>query len=189
MLARAISDLIPPSSLEALGFLAEFSSPYDLESQFSAALAMALIFPTDHFYRTIARLPFPTRSRGYKITTPLKRAEPELGTINKGLQYYMALSSNASVVMSTLCGVFWDVDIACNLVSPWLHPILREIPNGEGVISAPGRYHEILAFVCAKFCPPLSALWLGAAISELISKVLKLVGSGTPTPTNLNTFP
>lgn len=84
----------------------------------------------------------------------------------------MALGCSPRIVMPSLCGVFWDTDVSCNLVSPWLHPIIREVPNVDGIADIPGRYHEILAFVCALRRPPLSALWLGAAISGLVPRIL-----------------
>jgi hypothetical protein len=172
--------LTPPSSYEALGLLATFSSLYSLGSQFSASLATALTLPTHNYYGTIAQLPFPTQARRHKGNTPAQKVERGCVTISKELPYYMALSCSPSVVISSLCGVFWDIEVPCNLVSPWLHPIINEVPNGKGIISIPGRYHEILVFVCAIRCPPLSALWLGAAISGLVPRVLKFVESGTP---------
>ena len=178
----------PPSSSKALGILADFSSQHNLGPQFSAALAAALLLPTHSFYGTIARLPFPKRIEDDRWDPSAKGAEVECGAISEELPYYMTLSCNPSVVMSSLCGTFWNPDISCNLVSPWLHPIIHEVPNGKGIANVPGRYHEILAFVGARRCPPLSALWLGAAASSLVPKILTFVESGTP-PLTDNAFP
>ena len=100
----------------------------------------------------------------------------------------MALSCNHSVVMSSLCGSFWEPNISCSLVSPWLHPVLEEIPKASGICEKPGRYHEIIALLCGKCRPRLSALWIGAALSGLVPKVLESVRSGTP-PLDANGFP
>jgi len=178
----------PPSSREALELLAKFSTLYDLGSQFAAALAATLLLPTHNYYKTTAQLPFPTQARGCNGHTPAQQVGQEWVTISEELPFYMALSCNPSVVMSSLCGVFWDIHISCNLVSPWLHPIINEIPNGKGIINVSGRYHEILFFICATRCPPLSALWLGAAISGLVPRVLRSVESGTP-DLDHNAFP
>lgn len=176
----------PPSSYEAILLLANFSSLHNLGNQFSAAFATTLTLPTHNYYGTIATLPFPSQARDYKENTSMQRVDTEW--LKKELPYYMALSCCPSVVMSSLCGVFWDTNVSCNLVSPWLHSILYEIPNGIGIANVPGRYHEVLAFICAKRCPSLSALWLGAAIGGLVSRVLKFVESGIP-PLDHNAFP
>lgn len=180
LLTRSTAVSTPPSSYEAFGLLAKFSLLHNLGSQFSAALATALILPTHNYYGTVAQLPYPTQIGGFGGHTPAQQVEMGWAAINKELPYYMALSCSPSIVMSSLCGVFWNADFSCNLVSPWLHPIIREVPKGDGIIDIPGRYHEILAFVCALRRPPLSALWLGAAISGLVPSILKFVESGTP---------
>lgn len=168
----------PPSSYEAILLFANFSSLHNLRNQFSAAFATTLTLPTHNYYDTIVILPFPSQARDYKENTSMQRVDTEW--LKKELAYYMALSCSLNVVMSSLCGVFWDTNVSCNLVSPWLHFILHEIPNGIGIANVFDRYHEVLAFICAKRCSSLSALWLGAAIGGLVSRVLKFVESGIP---------
>lgn len=92
----------------------------------------------------------------------------------------MALSCNHSAVMSSPCGSFWEPSIPCDLVSPWLRPVLEEIPEASGRAENPGRCHEIIALMCGMRRPRLLALWIGAAISGLVPKVIESVRSGTP---------
>lgn len=96
------------------------------------------------------------------------------------LLYYLSLSCNYRVVLSSLCGLFWEPDIPCNLVSPWIYPVLDEIPLQAELFNDQGRYFEVIALICGIRRSRLSALWVGAAISGLLLKVLDLVRSGTP---------
>ena len=95
------------------------------------------------------------------------------------LPRYITLSCSPIIIMSILCGTFWDSSVACNFVNLWLHPIIHEIPNEAGIKDRPDRYHEILAFIFAKISPRISALWLAAGMSGFIPIILKLVESGT----------
>ncbi len=177
----------PPSSKKAFELLTGFCLLHDLGSQFFAALATTLTFPTHNHYGTVAKLPFPTSMRGPGEHTPAKFTMPGSAKLGEELPYYMALSCNHSVIVSSLCGVFWEPNVPCNLVSPWLHPVMNEVPIMEEIMSFKGRYEEILAIMCAIRRPRLSALWLGAVISGLAPTVLDFVRSGTP-PLDPNAF-
>ena len=108
--------------------------------------------------------------------------------MNEELPFYMALSCNAEVVMSSLCGMFWEADVTCNLVSPWLHPILNKVPESKGIIETPGLYYEILAIICGLRRPQISALFLGAAATGLMLTILRRIRRGRP-PLDANAFP
>lgn len=177
----------PVSSNKALGILTGFCMLHDLGSQCFAALATTLTFPTHNHYGTIATLPFPTSVRRQAENAPANLTTHDLAKLSEELPRYMALSCNYSVIMSSLCGAFWQPEIPCNLVSPWLHPIINELPIMEEVIEFEGHYHEILAVVCAIRRPKLSTLWLGAVISGLAPKILDLVKTGAP-PLDRNAF-
>ncbi|KAL8935431.1 MAG: hypothetical protein Q9211_004706 [Gyalolechia sp. 1 TL-2023] len=177
----------PPSSKNAFELLSRFCLLHDLGSQCFAALATTLTFPTLNHYGIVATLPFPTHLRGRDEENPVKLAAVDLVRISEGLPYYMALSCNQSVIVSSLCGVFWEPGIPCNLVSPWLHPVMNEVPIIEEVINFEGRYHELLAIMCAIRRPKLSALWLGAVISGLAPRILDFVKGGT-LPLDPNAF-
>ncbi|MCJ1386666.1 hypothetical protein MMC17_009792 [Xylographa soralifera] len=177
----------PPSSEKAFELLNKFCLPHDLGSQVFAALAATLTFPTHNHHGTIVKLPFPTDMRGKNDYNQVKRTVSNSVRLKDELPYYMALSCNHNVITSSLCGVFWEPDIPCNLVSPWLHPVMKEVPIREDIMNLTGRYHEILAIMCAIRRPKLSALWLGAVISGLATIILSFVKSGTP-PLDPNAF-
>lgn len=177
----------PLSSTKACELLIEFCSLHHLGSQCFTALATTLTFPTHNHYGTAATLPFPTDVGRRGERAPGKLIAIDMAKLSKELPYYMTLSCNHSVIMSSLCGVFWEPKIPCNLVSPWLHPVMREVRMMEEVMNFKGRYHEILAIMCAIRRPKLSALWFGAVISGLVPKILDFVKSGAP-PLDLNAF-
>lgn len=177
----------PPSSQTALRLLAEFCSLHDLGKQFLAAFSAALTFPTHKQYEIAIELPLLTMAKGQTDLTSNEQSISEYLSVGNDLAYYMALSCNHSAVMSSLCGSFWEPSIPCNLVSPWLHPVLEEIPKASGIAGNPGRCHEITALTCGMRRPRLSALWIGAALSGLVPRVIDLVRSGTP-PLDPNGF-
>ncbi|KAI9715647.1 MAG: hypothetical protein M1812_005799 [Candelaria pacifica] len=170
----------PPSSMKALELLTEFCALHDLGSQLFAALTTTMTFPTLNHYGKVATLPLPTTSRAGRQSTSAKATMPNLVTLAEEIPYYMSMSCNHSVIISSLCGVFWEPDVPCNLVSPWLHAVLRELPSMNGIISSSGRYAEVVTIMCAFRRPRLAALCLGAALSGLTATVLDLVDSGTP---------
>jgi hypothetical protein len=83
-------------------------------------------------------------------------------------------------VISSLCGLFWEPDILCNLVSLWIYPVLDELRIRAELVNDQGRCFEVIALMCGIRRPRLSALWVGAATSGFLPKVLDLVRSGTP---------
>ena len=173
------TDICPPSASAALQILTEFSISRNLESQLTAALAVALTLPTHNCYDITARLPRPVHDA--ENGSEYRESNPEewIAT-EEELSHFMSLSCNVDVVLSSLCAMFWEEDIPCNLVSPWLHPILYEVPRAKYTAIYPGYYHEILCLICALRCPSIYPLWIGAALSGLIPKVLSLVESGMP---------
>jgi hypothetical protein len=178
----------PPSSREAFELLAQFSLLHNLGSQFLVALATAMTFPTHNYHGTVVQLPFPTETRGQQKNAPVKSIIPEWITVNEELPYYMALSCNPEVVTPSLCGMFWESDITCNMVSPWLHPILNEVPEGKVIVDTPGLYYKILTLMYGLCQPRISTLWLGAVVSGLTPIILRRVRRGRP-PLDANAFP
>ncbi|KAM5449989.1 hypothetical protein McanCB56680_001916 [Microsporum canis] len=171
----------PPSSQQALEFLVELCARYGSHSQLFAALVTAMTFPAHNYYGTPSRLP---HLRGSN-TLESPQATADVKELYSQIPYYMTMSCAHNVTVSSLCSVFWEPKVCCNLVSPWLHPVLKEIPNNySGSLS----FDEILPLLCAIRCPNLAALWLGATLSGLSSTVVELVGSGTP-PLDTNGAP
>ncbi|KAJ5691090.1 hypothetical protein N7488_011825 [Penicillium malachiteum] len=168
----------PLSSKRAFEALAEFALLHGLGSQFPISLAIALTFPAHRYYGSTIQLPFPCSANGKKPTTPTDAIPPMWARLKDDLPFYITLSCSPEVLMSALCGSFWEPEVPCNLVSPWLHPVLKEV---QGEASAASGYdQEILALMGAIRRPNLSALWIGAIASGLGPKILQKVGRGRP---------
>lgn len=164
----------PLLSSRAFEALVEFARLHQLGSQFPIALAIAMTIPMHKYYDSTVRLPPPKATGGKTSTTP-DIPSTWVSTI-EDISYYITLSCSPEVMMSALCGSFWEPDVPCNLVSPWLHPALNE------VLDEASREHsqEILAVMAAIRRPSLGALWIGAVASGLGSTVLKKVKGGRP---------
>ncbi|KAL2815145.1 hypothetical protein BJX63DRAFT_420503 [Aspergillus granulosus] len=175
----------PPTSQVALGFLLDFCQLYDLNSEFYIAFVTTLTFPTHNYYNVSIELPWSITTRAQAELTSGTHARSDYLTISNNIPHYIALSCNYSVVMSGLCGSFWEPSVQCNLVSPWLHSVLKEIPQLPQLMQDPRRYYEVIATMSGIRRPSLSPLWVGAALSGLVPKV---ISSGTP-PLDANGFP
>ena len=179
------SGYTPLSSDRAFTALSEFACFHGLGSQVPIALASALTFPAHKYCGSTVRLPFPKEADGKQAAGDMDTT-PKWSTLMNDLPYYMTVSCNPDVMMATLCGSFWEPEVPCNLVSPWLHPILDEVVDGASAITADDQ--EIIALVGAIRRPNVSALWIGAATSGLVPKVLQKVRRGIP-PLDSLAFP
>lgn len=161
----------PPSSRQAMEFLIEFCGLHGTHAQLYAALAVALNLPAHKCYGIPAVLPSPSMHGRSKFPSveAVKAAE-----LCEQIPYYMALSCNFHAVVSSLCGMFWEPGIPCNLVSPWLHPVLTELRGAFASDGSP-EYMEILCTMCALRRPRLAPLWLGAVFSGLASIIVDFV--------------
>ncbi|EEQ85996.2 uncharacterized protein BDCG_09265 [Blastomyces dermatitidis ER-3] len=159
----------PPSFNKAFEFLVQFSQQHNLDSQLPVALATALTFPAHNYHGTAIQLPLPLplpannhAQQGVDSANSTALGWP---TVDKELSYYMTLSCSLETLTSTLCGMFWEPTVTCNMVSPWLHPILQEIPECPRFSSTPGallrnpRSHMQLSSTT------IFTLWLGAVTS------------------------
>jgi hypothetical protein len=172
------SDLTPLSSERAFEAIVGFARLHGLHSQFSIALTMALTIPTHKYYGSSFNLPLVRATDGKNPNTPIDVIPPVWVSLKEDLPYYMTLSCSPEVMMSTFCGAFWEHDIPCNLVSPWLHPILNEVLGGPSTIA--GSDPGLLAFIGAIRQPNFSAFWIGAVASGLGPEILHRVRGGRP---------
>ncbi|CAG8396945.1 unnamed protein product [Penicillium salamii] len=173
----------PLTSEQAFEALTDFACLHDLGSQLLIALATAMMFPTHQHYGSTVQLPFPKATGGKLPTIPTSLTR---STLLEELPYYITLSCSPEVMMSTLCGSFWEPDVPCNLVSPWLHPVLNEIISGRSDMI--DDEYEILALMGAIRRPNISALWIGAASSGLSPKIFQKLRRGRP-PLDALAFP
>ncbi|KAL9062661.1 MAG: hypothetical protein Q9161_009772 [Pseudevernia consocians] len=173
-----ISDDTPLTSYQALQSLIDFGNRYGVSShQLHAALATALLFPTLNHLKVNPALP--RFAAGTPKDSPAKLGNEALDRFFNDLPYYITLSCGGDVIISSLCGVFWNPHIPSNLVSPWLQPLL-DFKKVKICQSASGRYNEILAVMSARRAPNIAYLSMGAAISGLTSKILEQVLTGQP---------
>lgn len=183
-----ISCVSPVSSSKAFGILVQFALLHNLGSQFLVALAAALTVPTHNCHGTTFQLPFPTRRGARCPATPAGSVPREWTLLHENLSYYMTLSCNPEVVISSLCGMFWESGVPCNLVSPWLHPILKEMPEQQEISGIPGLYAEMLTIIGSIRRPTISALWLGAVAGGLTPAKNRRIRRGRP-PLDSVAFP
>lgn len=168
--------LEPLSSMRALELLIEFCELHGIQAQLLAAIPVAMNLPIHNCYGISATLPSLIAEGHVRLP-----AVPDVKVVElyEQIPYYMALSCNFQVIISSLCGVLWEPDVPCNLVSPWLHPVLNELREASTSKVSP-NYTETLCVMCALRCPNLAALWLGATLSGLSPMIVEFIGSGTP---------
>jgi len=109
--------LFSSTSEKAFWYLVQFSCRKNLESQFLVALATAMMFPSHLYSSTPVRLPLPTEAVEENESHPVNLLISDWTSMNEELPHYISLSCNPEVIISSLCGMFWDPNIPCNLVS------------------------------------------------------------------------
>ncbi|OOF95548.1 hypothetical protein ASPCADRAFT_13467, partial [Aspergillus carbonarius ITEM 5010] len=172
--------LTPISSSRAFEALSQFALMHNLGSQFFIALTTAITVPTHNCHGSSLQLPQPTPTEAQCPAIPADCTPPEWVMLYENLPYYITLSCNPETIMSSLCGSFWEPGVPCNLVSPWLHPILNEMPEEKKFARLPSLYPEILAIIGGIRRPTISALWLGAVAGGLTPLILRRARRGRP---------
>ncbi|KAL6881111.1 hypothetical protein J3F83DRAFT_33098 [Trichoderma novae-zelandiae] len=145
-------DIKPPSSREAVAFLARFAAMYNLEGQARLALAMALTIPLHGKMMSTIQLPKPQLVKLEDAPAPSSLIDKEF----RLLSYYMVLSSNPTFFGSALWSVFWEPEIDCNLASSWCTPIIHVV---QPLIESDDL--ETLAHVLVQRRPGVAPLWYG----------------------------
>ncbi|KOC07923.1 hypothetical protein AFLA70_129g002580 [Aspergillus flavus AF70] len=107
----------PPTSQAALSILTKFCLMHNLGDQFYAAFAASLMFPTHNHHKITIELPFPTIDAPKSQITLSDTSAEEYMAIDNKIPFYISLGCNHIVVVSSLCGSFWESDIPCNLVA------------------------------------------------------------------------
>jgi hypothetical protein len=86
------------------------------------------------------------------------------------LAYFMALSCIPSAMTACMFGCFWHPGVECNHVSQWLYPLLQEILPS---LILEKKWHTIVHILTA-YRPNSAPLWLGAAITGLLPRVIEI---------------
>lgn len=176
----------PLTSSEAFEALAKFALLHNLGSQFPIALMTAITLPTHQHYGSTVQLPSPRATGGKQPTIPMNNIPSMWSRLNEELPYYMTLSCSPEVVLSALCGSFWEPEVPCNFVSPWLHSPFNEILKGRHIEM--DRDYEILALIGAIRRPNIGALWMGAVAGGLAPKIIQKTIKAQP-PIDALAFP
>lgn len=179
----------PPSSAEAVELLVEFCSLFGLGnpqrrrgrprkdaselSPVTSAFLAALALP---FYRYVELQP--------QFSLPVLKRSRQANQVNiyiaqhyfKDLTYYMTLSADPRGVGSVIWSIFWQPDIECNLVSPWLSSTLGIL---KPIIDAGDLDLLVRAFAIRR--PRVALWWLGIfllgspSISAFVLRYLDLL--------------
>ena len=175
----------PLSSDDAFEALLKFAHLHGLGSQFPVALTIAMSFPMYRYYGMDVKLPFPRGHGGQNPTATPDGISSMWTNLKEDLPYYMTLSCSPEVMISTMCGMFWQKDIPCNMVSQWLHPVLEEVLGD----ATNAKNQELLALIGAIRRPSVSALWIGAAVGGIGPKLLENLRAGIMVPLDSVAFP
>ena len=177
--SEADAEIEPLTAQEAFEVLTAFSASRELNDQLLAALAVALTLPTHSINGIVVRLLYPRPITPIRLIDRVSDTKEDIISCDE-LARCISLSCNIEVILSSLCAMFWNENVSCNLVSPWLHSILNEIPLSPDIKGAPGYYYEILSFMCARRCPSIFPLCIGAAISGLLPFAISHTSTGVP---------
>ncbi|CAG8119261.1 unnamed protein product [Penicillium salamii] len=203
------SVFVPLSSQRAFEVLSGFAILHGLGSQLPISLATALVLPVHRYFKWTAHLPTPRmeeqKGKPSSSTQSIPRVWQECLS---DIEYYMSLSCSPERIFAIVCGPFWEPEVPCNLVSPWLHPALNEVITSSLPVTTqdqeadfvPGarareireslcaRDEEIFALLCAIRRPSIGALCIGAVISGLCPRIIQRVENGHP-PVEQHAFP
>ncbi|EFR04987.1 hypothetical protein MGYG_07990 [Nannizzia gypsea CBS 118893] len=125
---------LPISSSAALHYLSEYCNLHNTMDQSHAALSVAIMFSLPRSRRQHVCLPAPRLRRGGR-TAP-NEAKTQIGhewiQMSCHLDKLLVLSCNTRGVESLLSNIFYDSEVACNLVSPWLKAAFAILDSVNG---------------------------------------------------------
>ncbi|KAF5233687.1 hypothetical protein FANTH_12453, partial [Fusarium anthophilum] len=132
----AIEIGFPPSSSEATELLIELCRLFDLGAEatdasglepmapFKASFLATLVLPFYNFMKLQPRLPRPHLTGAQRNGTFRSSHEQNIRAYSNDMRYFMTLSIHPPSIGSIIWSIFWQPDIDCNLVSPWLASVL-----------------------------------------------------------------
>lgn len=175
----------PPSFIEALTILDKFCVRHNIIDQSHAALAAVLHLPTMgdrieglHLPAVVIGSEYP-RSQ-HEASTPGLRHDWLYQTPNH-LDKLLTLSCFVNGIRPMLLGVFYNPNIECNAVSPWLQGTMT-------VLHALAKHKKPLSIgrMLMDRNPAIAILWVGATILGLQEKLLQDAQLGKMVPNNLS---
>ncbi|KAI0849092.1 hypothetical protein F5Y00DRAFT_269722 [Daldinia vernicosa] len=172
-----------PSFRSASRFLHNFCVKHNIADQSYAALAAVILFPTMKSRQPL-QLPAPTIDNSENLTMAMSSQisqehlhnEHQLGyewmCQGNHLDRLLTLSCNVRGIRSMLLSTFYDINIECNAVTPWLQGAVAAIE------SLASDKPLVLGRMFMERSPQLSFLWLGITVLGLQEKVLQDVRWG-----------
>jgi hypothetical protein len=169
----------PPSPREALGFLDKFCVRHNIIDQSHAALAAVLLLPS--IPDTIRVLSLPAVVINKQLLAPTKhiRGPPRsslrhdwLRQPNNHLDKLLTLGCNIHGTESMLLNAFYNPEIECNAVSPWLGGALAIIDSLA--VDKP----LVLGRMMMDRRPEVAFLWVGATVLNLQKELLETIRIG-----------
>lgn len=152
-----------PSSTEAVELLIELSCLYGFNCDQRSSDGHDLLSPVVAGFVAVLALPF---SRAMNLQpqfrasnlhlNPAKICSSPIKQYAADLRYYMTLSMHPMSVGSIIWSIFWQPDVDCNLVSPWLSStlsVLRPLLDSGNL--------DILVKAFALRRPRVALWWLG----------------------------
>ncbi|KAM5347212.1 hypothetical protein ACJ41O_010217 [Fusarium nematophilum] len=188
-----------PSSSEATELLIELcqlfrlgtnlaeASDWEPMQPYKAAFLAALMVPFYNSMKLRPRLPIPHLPRVSGSGVFTRTHKQAIRGYTKDLRYFMTLSLHTSSLGSVLWSVFWQPEVDCNLVGPWLTSILDTL---EPTINEKRVETLLKVFVARR---PRVAIWWMALfllgdltlldwIRRYAQKLLEKWGFGTSSP-------
>ncbi|EEU47589.1 uncharacterized protein NECHADRAFT_78166 [Fusarium vanettenii 77-13-4] len=152
-----------PSSAEAIELLVELGCLYGFDSAQHSGRRNDPLSPIVAGFVAVLALPFyrvmELQPQFLAPTLRLNPTEVRPGPIRQylaDLRYYMTLSMHPMSVGSIIWSIFWQPDVECNVVSPWLSSTLSEL---RPLIDSGNL--DILAKTFALRRPRVALWWLG----------------------------
>lgn len=161
-----------PTFSMACEYLTRFCTHHCIADQSNAALAVALLLPSVNDGRVL-QLPALRISRfeslrNHQGDEALSRSTSRMHCPDR----LLTLSCNIRGIRPALLSVFYEVQIECNVVTPWLQGTLAAIDTLAKKDAC------IIGRMCMDRSPQVAYLWLGATILGLQERLLQNVRRG-----------
>ncbi|KAM5354524.1 hypothetical protein ACJ41O_001171 [Fusarium nematophilum] len=179
-LVQIRDDLPPPRSAasfsDAIGYLDKFCIRHNLVDQSHAALVAVLLLPS---LGGRHNLQLPAPKVGSSGDTPDTADDSPSGALQHGwmlknnqIDKLLTLSCNVRGIRPMLLSAFFEPDIECNAVTPWLQGTLAAIEH------LTGNDPYTVSRMCMERAPRAAYLWLGSLILGLSGALLQEVRFG-----------
>lgn len=174
-LPSSFPNLEAPSSTEAQEYLYKTARRHNAFDQMICALAATMTLPAHNRFGAPVTLPKPICGYGSREDTEVLYSD-QIPTSTE-IPHYMAFSGTSGLLASCLFGGFWEPGISCNLTSEWLNPAMKELTS---IIFKSKQFLPIV-WAMSERRPKVASLWLGAAITGLLPRILQVAQTFLPT--------